>query len=124
MTSSRCPRESREGADSALKSNAWSGVTIPTWPAAHVEFAEHKIKLARVTHRQFRRDPSVCPSSPSDAHDSVEDDGQQPNHESRFDPHADLHVQGPARMTESMLWYQPGRSSKRVQSGVQPKSAG
>lgn len=30
-------------------------------------------------------------SSSFDAHDPVEDDGQQHNHESRFDPHADLH---------------------------------
>ena len=35
-----------------------------------------------------------------------------------------VRVHGPAWVTESMLWYQGGRISKCVQSGVQPKSAG
>jgi len=36
------------------------GVTILPWPAAHVELDEHKLKLARVDHRLFSRDLSLC----------------------------------------------------------------
>lgn len=36
------------------------GVTILPWPAADVELDEHKIKLARVGHRLFSRDLSLC----------------------------------------------------------------
>ncbi|WP_322014710.1 LysR substrate-binding domain-containing protein [Paraburkholderia sp. J12] len=36
------------------------GVTILPWTAAHVELDEHKLKLAHVDHRLFKRDLSLC----------------------------------------------------------------
>jgi LysR family nitrogen assimilation transcriptional regulator len=36
------------------------GVTILPWTAAHVELDEHKLKLAKVDHRLFSRDLSLC----------------------------------------------------------------
>ncbi|WP_323120444.1 LysR substrate-binding domain-containing protein [Burkholderia alba] len=36
------------------------GVTILPWTAAHVELDERKLKLARVAHRLFVRDLSLC----------------------------------------------------------------
>lgn len=36
------------------------GVTILPWSAAHVELDEHKLKLAKVDHRLFSRDLSLC----------------------------------------------------------------
>jgi len=36
------------------------GVTVLPWSAAHIELDEHKLKLARIDHRQFRRDLSLC----------------------------------------------------------------
>lgn len=36
------------------------GVTILPWTAAHVELDEHKLKLAKVDHRLFARDLSLC----------------------------------------------------------------
>jgi LysR family nitrogen assimilation transcriptional regulator len=36
------------------------GVTILPWTAAHIELDEHKLKLARVEHRLFTRDLSLC----------------------------------------------------------------
>jgi LysR family nitrogen assimilation transcriptional regulator len=36
------------------------GVTVLPWPAAHVELDEHKLKLAKVDHRLFSRDLSLC----------------------------------------------------------------
>ncbi|RON49364.1 LysR family transcriptional regulator [Pseudomonas frederiksbergensis] len=36
------------------------GVTILPWAAAHVELEQHKLKLARIDHRLFTRDLSLC----------------------------------------------------------------
>ncbi|KVW47677.1 hypothetical protein WK95_05025 [Burkholderia ubonensis] len=36
------------------------GVTILPWTAAHVEIDEHKLKLAKIAHRAFVRDVSLC----------------------------------------------------------------
>ena len=36
------------------------GVTILPWTAAYVELDEHKLKLAKVDHRLFSRDLSLC----------------------------------------------------------------
>lgn len=36
------------------------GVTILPWSAAHIELSERKLKLARVDHRLFSRDLSLC----------------------------------------------------------------
>jgi LysR family nitrogen assimilation transcriptional regulator len=36
------------------------GVTILPWTAAHVELDEHKLKLAKVDHRLFSRELSLC----------------------------------------------------------------
>lgn len=36
------------------------GVTILPWTAAHIELGEQKLKLARVDHRLFTRDLSLC----------------------------------------------------------------
>ncbi|MDO5948164.1 MULTISPECIES: LysR substrate-binding domain-containing protein [Burkholderia cepacia complex] len=36
------------------------GVTILPWTAAHIELDEQKLKLARVDHRLFTRDLSLC----------------------------------------------------------------
>ncbi|MBV7515053.1 LysR substrate-binding domain-containing protein [Pseudomonas sp. PDM25] len=36
------------------------GVTILPWAAAHVELEQHRLKLARIDHRLFTRDLSLC----------------------------------------------------------------
>src|SRR5471030_893258 len=36
------------------------GVTILPWAAAHVELEQHKLKLARIDHRLFTRELSLC----------------------------------------------------------------
>ncbi|MFV0932975.1 LysR substrate-binding domain-containing protein [Pseudomonas jessenii] len=43
---------------SAVK--AQLGVTILPWAAAHVELVQHRLKLARIDHRLFKRDLSLC----------------------------------------------------------------
>jgi LysR family nitrogen assimilation transcriptional regulator len=43
---------------SAVK--AQLGVTILPWAAAHVELEQHRLKLARINHRLFTRDLSLC----------------------------------------------------------------
>ncbi len=36
------------------------GVTILPWSAAHIELNERKLKLAKVDHRLFSRELSLC----------------------------------------------------------------
>ncbi|UWF47257.1 LysR substrate-binding domain-containing protein [Pseudomonas sp. N3-W] len=36
------------------------GVTVLPWAAAHVELEQHRLKLARIDHRLFTRDLSLC----------------------------------------------------------------